>query len=325
MHRRAFIQQSLAMAPLALSPSHWNTSRPITFGIVADIHKDLMFDADQRLHTFIEEANRKKADFIIQLGDFCFGIDVNKSFMQIWNAYPGPRFHVLGNHDMDKNSKQEMLRYLNMPAPYYSFKEKGIRGIVLDANFLYRNGEYQDYDHANFYVDGQYRTFVHPHQIDWLEDQLISSEEPVLIFSHQSLWHPEWGVKNRVTVQKVLEKYSDKIVCCMNGHNHIDYHRKINGINYLEINSMSYHWLQGQFKNYDRFPKERYEETPALANMAVYQDPLFAFATIYSDRLVLEGTQSSWITPSPAESGVPLSPEGSRVSPGISDYNLKFH
>ncbi|HAA77829.1 TPA: hypothetical protein DCE37_22205, partial [Candidatus Latescibacteria bacterium] len=62
-------------------------SAKVRFGIVSDVHKDVMQEA--------------KPDFILQLGDFCTPIPQNLEFLTIWNRFSGPRYHVIGNHDMD--------------------------------------------------------------------------------------------------------------------------------------------------------------------------------------------------------------------------------
>ncbi len=79
MKRRKFINRlglgtTAAVLPntvLSFTPSFTSEKRTLNFGIVADVHKDLMPDANDRLEKFISEANHRKVDFIIQLGDFC--------------------------------------------------------------------------------------------------------------------------------------------------------------------------------------------------------------------------------------------------------------
>ena len=81
MKRRKFINQFgmgavatvLPTTLLSFTPavSIVNKSKKLHFGIVTDVHKDLMPDADRRLEKFINEANERKVDFIIQMGDFC--------------------------------------------------------------------------------------------------------------------------------------------------------------------------------------------------------------------------------------------------------------
>ena len=45
-----------------LSPN----STEIRFGICADVHKDVIHDADRRLKIFVDEMNRREVDFIVQ-------------------------------------------------------------------------------------------------------------------------------------------------------------------------------------------------------------------------------------------------------------------
>ncbi len=331
--RRTFLQKSgkglaLLACPSTLLSFQSEKILPLkkawTFGIVADVHHGMIPDTEARLATFMEEAMSREVDFIIQLGDFCMANSKSDTFLQLWNQFKGPKYHVLGNHDMDLHSKTAAMDYWEMPYNYYSFDRNGIHFIVLDANFLYQAGKYIDYNKSNFYVDDAYRTFITDEQIEWLDAELAATSSPTIIFSHQSLWHYQWGVKNRLAVQQKLEKHKEKIICCFNGHNHIDYHHIQNGIHYLEINSMSYQWLgeKYQAKRYDESVHEQYKW---LAHTAPYQDPLYAFATLSpKGKLKIEGVRSQWLAPSPHEIGLPKQVMGNEYSPVISDYEIKF-
>ncbi|MEJ0105122.1 MAG: hypothetical protein WDO19_22350 [Bacteroidota bacterium] len=68
-------------------------------------------------------------------------------------------------------------------------------------------------------------SFISDEQIEWFKTDLKATTLPVMVFSHQSLWHYQWGVNNRLALQKIMEESKDKIICCMNGHNHLDFHR----------------------------------------------------------------------------------------------------
>lgn len=332
MNRRKFVHQLGTGSALTLLPftslsftAKANQEEILRFGIVADVHKDLMPDADQRLEQFIEKANAKKVDMIIQLGDFCMGESKNRDFMGIWETFKGPKYHVLGNHDMDRNSKEEMLHFWGMPNNYYSYDLNGVHFIVLDANFLYLDGKYIDYDKANFYVDGSLLTYIDDEQIEWFKADLGATPLPAIVLSHQSLWHHQWGVKNRLRLQEIMEASADKIICCFNGHNHIDFHRHLNGVDYIEINSMSYQWMGEKYTNKDRFPKGFYDTYPNLHHIAAYQDPLYAFATLnLQGTLTIEGVRSQWMPPSPYDLGMPEGQYGSKATPEISDYKIRF-
>lgn len=329
MKRRKFINQlgvgaAASMLPstlLSFTPTLNGVKEQLTFGIVTDVHKDLMPDADERMEVFIEQAHKRKVDFIIQMGDFCFAETKNKTFLRLWNDFKGPKFHVLGNHDMDKNSKPEMLEFWNMPKTYYSFDFKGVHFVVLDANFLYQDGKFIDYKNANFYVDSKLRTFINDEQIEWFKADIEQTKLPTIVFSHQSLWH---GVKNRLILQEIMEHHKYKIICSLNGHNHTDYHFIKKGINYIGINSMSYQWFN-EYTSTKRFPKELYKEYRNLHHIAGYEDPLFAFASVNPKGIFkIEGEKSKWMAPSPYSLGASKEIEGEVNSPRISNYRIKF-
>lgn len=335
MERRKFINQmgvgALAtMVPttlLSFTPSivSESKSKTLRFGIATDVHKDLMPDADARLETFIKEAMDRKVDFIIQMGDFCMADNKNKDFLRIWETYKGPKYHVLGNHDMDRHSKAEMLDFWGMPKTYYSYDFDNYHFIVLDANFLYEDGKFINYNKANFYVDDSISTFINDEQIEWFKADLEATKLPTIVFSHQSLWHYQWGVKNRLTLQRIMEAQKDKVICCLNGHNHLDYHHHQNGIDYIEINSMSYQWMSSKFASKERFAEAFYKDYPNLPNIAAYKDPLYAFVTLDNKgTMAIEGVKSQWISPSPYEMGMPKGIEGLVYSAEISDYKIKF-
>ena len=335
MRRREFIKEAglffSGLLPLMRKVdflpgnSEGGVLKELRFGIVADVHKDLVPDANQRLEKFISEAQRRDVEFIIQLGDFCMADPKNQDFLSIWRTFEGPRYHVLGNHDMDRNSKEEMLDYWAMPDTYYSFDLHGFHFVVLDANFLYLDGKYIDYERANFYVDAKDRTFIDEEQMEWFKNDLEETQLNTIIFSHQSLWHYQSGVKNRLALQKIMEAQKSKIICCMNGHDHQDFHHVQNGIHYLEINSMSYQWMDDKYRCIQRYPKELYDQYQWLPNLATYKDPLYAFATInVNGTLLVEGVRSEWVAPSPFEMGMPKRIYGDEISPEISDYEIEF-
>ena len=331
MKRRKFIEQIgigtaatiLPTTLLSFTPSiSLEGGKPLNFGIVSDVHKDLMPDANERLETFIQEAQERNVDFIIQMGDFCFGEEKNKGFMKIWEAFKGPKYHILGNHDMDRDSKAEIMDFWEMPKNYYSYDFGGYHFVVLDANFLYQDGKYTDYKHANFYVDESLRAFVNDKQVAWFKADLETTKLPTIVFSHQSVWHT---VGNRLAIQKIMESHKEKIICSLNGHSHSDYHHTQNGVEYLGINSMSYQWVSGKFESTERFPKEFYKEYGNLHHIAGYEDPLYAFATLKPKGVMkIEGVKSKWIEPSPYKMNTPDYKRQFKEFIQISDSKIKF-
>ena len=147
INRRGFLNLSMMGATAVLYPldrvavADSDASKPLRFGVIADVHKDVMHDADQRLQVFIDEMTKRKVDFILQLGDFCIPTSDNLGFMEIWNSFRGRRYHVLGNHDTDGNEtdhperfkRETTVEYWGMKDRYYSFDHRGIHFVVLDG------------------------------------------------------------------------------------------------------------------------------------------------------------------------------------------------
>ncbi len=307
-----------------LSLEKKKAGKSVKFGIISDIHRDLIPDADSRLNIFMKKVEIEKPDFIISLGDFCFGIPENQSFIKQFASAVCPAYHVLGNHDMDRNTKDEMIDFFKIPSRYYSFDSNGYHFVVLDANNLYKDGKYIDYAKANYFVDGSFREYIDDTQIEWFRNDIASTTFPVMVFSHQSLYHYSLGVKNRLELQLIMEEENrksgyNKVIACFNGHNHLDFYRKINGIHYFDINSASYYWFEPASPG--RYPdKLLYKKYPHLDNIALYKDPLYAFVNIDTKgNFSVKGVQSEWVAPIPE---FPDRVLGRRCSPCVSSRKI---
>jgi len=305
---------SIIFALGLLSCSNHKTKHSVSFGICADVHKDLMHDSDERLSSFVREMNQKQVDFTIQLGDFCRPYAYNDTFMNIWNSFEGPSYHVLGNHDMDGGfSRDETVSYWGMPAQYYSFNLHGFHFIVLDGN-----------DPSEPPQTG-YPHYIGEKQKNWLISDLSATDLPCVIFSHQSL-EDEWGIENAIDIRSILEKENQnareqKILACFNGHSHVDTAIQINDIWYVEINSMSYVWVGENDKHYS-YSAAIHESYPWIEYTCPYEDPLYAVVTIDSKGLIsIEGRKTKWVGPSPSE-GIWSDEYMDRIKPWISDMVL---
>lgn len=322
--RRQFIQKSLWSASALVLP--WNTKalmgsnkvQPLRIGICADPHKDIMHDADQRLQVFIDRVKKEKVDFIIQMGDFCVPKENNSGFLEIWKQFQGPSYHVIGNHDTDGGfTREDVLSYWGMPSKYHSFDRNGYHFIVLDGN------------DPNPEPWTGYVRYIGPNQMRWLEEDLDKTTLPTFVFSHQSLENFE-GVDNKQDVRKILEKANEKssspkVVACFSGHHHIDYHTQINGIYYLQINSMSYQWLGEDYQQV-RYSQEIDQKYPWIKYTVPYKDCLYALVTLTPQgEMQIEGIQSEFVGPSPKELGHPKQPANNKISPNILDKTIKLN
>ncbi len=303
--RRTFIQTATA-GLLTTSLIRWDTAsaaeaqREIRFGVCTDVHKDVIHDADGRLQAFITDMESRELDFIIDLGDFCWPAEKNKGFRDIFHSYTGPKYHALGNHDSDGGfSWRETMDFYGMSDPYYGFDVGGYHFIVLDGNNK-PAGHTSGYPH-----------YIGEEQLAWLEKELAETEQPTFVFSHQRLFNAGNGhVDNYAAVQRVLEGGKAKVVACFCGHRHTDVHRELNGIHYLNINSMSYNWVGSKYQH-ARFSKEIEEAHPYLCYTIPYDTPLYAVVTVRPGKeLLVEGRAGAFIPPGPDALGVPASEPG---------------
>lgn len=270
---------------------------PLRFGLIADIHKDIIHDADDRLQTFITAMSKERLDFILQLGDFCIPKPENQKFLEIWKSYQGPRYHVIGNHDTDGGyTRQQTVDYYGMPHRYYAFDQGGFRFIILDGND-------RPADHQSGYP-----RYIAEDQHEWLRAQIEASKTPIVIFSHQSLENQS-GVQNGANIRATLEQANDKagfrkVIACFSGHHHRDYVRQINDIVYPQINSASYFWVGNRFQHL-RYSEKIDQRFPNIKNTVPYREPLFAVVEIDAHRghLGIQGRQSSFVGPAPWELG----------------------
>ena len=310
------------MLPLPGNGQHVSMSKSesLKFGLCADVHKDIMHDADQRLKAFIDEAGEKDLDFIMQLGDFCRPYDYNLGFMSVWNSFQGKRFHVIGNHDMDGGfTREQVVEFWESEGRYYSFDLKGYHFIVLDGN---------DEDPSPGRPAG-YARFMGREQLHWLEKDLELTNLPSLVFCHQGLDNDLGGIHNATQSRLVLERANEqagfqKVQVVFSGHHHQDYYNNINGIHYLQINSMSYQWL-GDAHKHVRYSEEVDKSHPWIKYTAPYRDPLWASVEIYENTLWLHGRKTGYVGPSPEELGVDMFEFGYPLVPYISDKKVKLN
>lgn len=287
----------------------------VQIGFITDVHHGLCPDALQRLDKFLSEASLRKLDFIIQGGDFCHPNELGKECIDLWNSFSGDKYHVLGNHDMDKATKEETMAFYGMANSYYSFDKGDFHFIVMDGNYIKKDGSYHDYGHANFYIEQENRSLVHPDQIDWLREDLDKTDKPTIIISHQAfdeIWDG-WSSPSRFSVRKVIDDANNnefqKVIACFCGHHHLDAHSIINDVHYFQMNSASYYWAG---KGYG-----------SSGSMAIYDEPIFAFLTIDpSGKIEIEGRSGQFRSPTPLELD---HPDAARLSASIKNKSTQFN
>ncbi len=262
MSRRTFLRggavaaASAALVPLScVAPDRSiRNGRSVRFGIVTDCH---YADAEavgtrfyreslDKLAECVARMNAERVDFLIELGDLKDQdrpaverktLSYLRTIEAVFRGFRGPRYHVLGNHDMDSISKQQFLSCVTNTGvsrcrSYYSFDMKGLHCIVLDANY---KADGSDYDHGDFdWTDAN----VPAHEMDWLQQDLATSRGPVVVFIHQLLEGvgPVY-VKNAPEVRRVLEA-SGRVLAVFQGHHHEGAYSSINAIHYYTLPAM---------------------------------------------------------------------------------------
>lgn len=258
--RREFLKVSSAMiAGLSINPlfafsRERNSSVRVKFGIVTDSH---YADTDPRGKRYFRESitkfgecvdlmNHLKPDFLIELGDFKDqdippvreNTLINlKKIENIFQQFKGPKYHVLGNHDVDSISKEDFLKIavnseVGANTLYYSFDVKGMHFIILDANF---KADGTAYSYGNF----DWRDTTIPSiEINWLKADVGSTSKPIIVFVHQQLGcQGDYCINNAGEILKILQD-SDKVLAVFQGHKHSGHYSQIEGIHYYTLKAM---------------------------------------------------------------------------------------
>lgn len=313
--RRHFVRHVLSLPLVLPLRASEEAAAALRFGIISDVHQDVMPDGVARLTAFITEMKQEKVDFIIQLGDFCVPHERNRAFLNAWDAFAGPRHHVIGNHDMDGGfSRDQTVAFLGMPARHYTFGAGSLRGIVLDGNDP--GGKTRGY-----------KRFVADDQLAWLRDQLATDPRPAFVFIHQPVDADNDGcLENSAAVREILAtaqlRRPGSIAAVFSGHRHLDYAREIAGVRYVVINSASYWWLNAAAAARETFPPEVHRRHPSLKSVAAYRDPLWALVTIdpQKKRLTIAGRRTEWIGPDPWSRGETAPWPREELRPAISNH-----
>ncbi|MCI0479536.1 metallophosphoesterase, partial [Candidatus Uhrbacteria bacterium] len=131
---------------------------PVRFGLLTDLHAhDLdspaegkwMRNTALRLSAFTSAMNEEGVDFVIQLGDFVngwavFGVEPGDpgripeilSWADgLMADFAGPRYHVVGNHDVYNLDKAQLRTLLSMERTSYSFDVGAFHFVALDLQY----------------------------------------------------------------------------------------------------------------------------------------------------------------------------------------------
>lgn len=228
----------------------------VKFGAFADVHyaKNVIIGKRYcdlslvRLENIVHDFNNRNLEFCICLGDIITSVqdfEIDKSnILQIsdkFNMFNMPSHIVLGNHDLEAMSKSDFYTIFGKKrnSSYYSFIQENNKFIVLDANYLADNS---DYDSGNY---NWVESYICDKQITWLDNELsLSKEKNILIFTHQNLDYrlnngslDACVIRNYNEVAQIL-KNSKKKITVIQGHYHNGDYQVINNITYITLKAL---------------------------------------------------------------------------------------
>ena len=319
LSRRDFFSSTGVVATSILLPPRTMAAlakikKPIRLGIIADLHQDLIHDGPVRMKAFLDAMNREKPDALIQLGDFAYPTKKNDVITKAFEKAHPKTLHVLGNHEIDGgHSFDAVAKLWGMQGRYYTENVNGLDLVVLDGNEKPKNHK------------SGYPAHIGEQQLEWLAKQLKTLKGPILVISHQPLAGP-YSIDNSGEVQALLNSAADKVLLAVNGHTHIDHVARVGKISYLHVNSASYKWVGGSYRN-KSYPAEVHSKFRWVEYTCPYRDCLFTTLTIdpVNGRIDVRGRESQWVGKSPSQLGVPAKPnqiEGKEICPKIRSRQL---
>ena len=282
------------------------SGRPFKVCVFTDIHFDDFWpnsDDTSFLDGIMARAEREKCDMMVHLGDFMHGVEKprQKMFVEKYNASRIPAYHVLGNHDQDQCDDRATLEAYRMRGSgYYSFDMGGFRFVVADANyFRCEPGKFVHYGKAGCpRIGGRIGYWVPPEQLEWLRSAIVGSPLPCVVMAHESFERANYlPVQNAAEVRRIFAEANAKkpgtVRLVMNGHNHNDNLRILDGIPYWDVNSANYQWFG---KKHAKYPAEYVKRHPGSVYTLGWTKPLSAVLSLWPDgRVKIEGSEAEWL------------------------------
>ncbi|MEX0780128.1 MAG: metallophosphoesterase [Balneolales bacterium] len=258
--RRDFLKKSgllvsgIPFSSALMTSKAKDARRKCRFGMVTDPHfanietKGSRFYSEslEKMQEFVALMNEEKVDFIMELGDLVNGTEDGSTkhlehIEAVYQEFNGPRYHVLGNHDLDSLSKEQYLSVVeNTGIPndlsFYSFDRHGLHFVVLDGTFTSDNTPYKA---GNFHwTDAN----IPADQLNWLKADLRNTSYPTIVCIHQLLDSngddiKEVNINNAPEVRHVLNQHP-QVLAVFQGHHHTGQYNQIENIHYYTLKAM---------------------------------------------------------------------------------------
>lgn len=290
------------------------------FIVFSDLHYDETEDGNKRIEDILENAKKRDLDFIVSLGDLCSPLESNRKVIDKFNSLGVPFYNVIGNHETDDCTFEEITRFFSMEKPYYSKIIGDFKLIFLNTCYLSKNWVEEEFCSRNFKNTNSIYPIIPREEVKWLEEEL-SDKMKYIIFSHHSLSNEfaKRGVSNRKQIQSIFEKSS--VLLCLNGHDHGDDLTVINDVPYFTVNSANYVWLGSQIDSSEEF-RRKYAY---LQGLVQYKNAMSAYVEIDDEKINITGMDSEYLSLTPSDINLhDYRWNGVSIKPLISSYTLKI-
>jgi calcineurin-like phosphoesterase family protein len=298
------------------------------FAVFTDLHYDVIHDGDRRISEFINSVKENGIDFVIELGDLCHPKAENDYLITSLKELGIQCFFQIGNHDSGAFSNDVVLKFFDIKNNYYSFVYGSVKFIVLDANYIKTPNGSLPFSKRNYEkTRGEY-PYIPQEEIEWLKNELIEEQFYYVILSHQSLSNDfmQRGISNRKEIRDILEERNQKgkkVLLCMNGHDHGDDVKAINGIHYYTLNSMSYIWHG--IKETFSYSEEIHRKYPYLKDLILYQEALHIIVSIDEDmNIEINGVEGHYQNITPSDIGIGNTWNGVSIEPRTSSLHIDY-
>ncbi|MDZ7611901.1 MAG: metallophosphoesterase [Candidatus Moranbacteria bacterium] len=196
------------------------------------------------INNFLDHCNQESVDFVVSTGDMVSDrnikddavLKLHERVKDELEAFRGSAYYVLGNHDVCDADKDRVVDLYNMPNNYYSFKERGIKFIVLDQQFNEDGSSYKD---GNCYFGGH----LPQKELEWLKNEVDSAGGKVVVLAHQPLI--DFGGESMMKAKKIRNIFSSsgKVIAVLQGHiqpTEEQKHQLVEGVHYFTLSSPTY-------------------------------------------------------------------------------------
>ena len=223
-----------------------HVSSPDT-GYENGIQRKLVGKSERLIKEFVQKMNEvEHPQFVVDLGDLIEDVgdkagDTSylKKAVDLLSLLNMPVYHMIGNHDIKTNSKEEVAKIFGYEKLYYSWDTSGHHFIALSFE--------RDMDEKS---PGYRTTALAPEELHWLKLDLKKTHNPTIIFSHYGLaddnmagnfWFEQIAdravLRDRKELRKIFED-SGKVKAVISAHQHWNRMFEYNGIPYFTVTSL---------------------------------------------------------------------------------------